>query len=74
MKIRRSNRQLGPPAAPSFRELMVGFLEMETPASASSPSSQLSSDLLDASPQRLRPVLTALMLFSAPVGFEVKKK
>ncbi|KAF3857968.1 hypothetical protein F7725_011169 [Dissostichus mawsoni] len=66
MKIRRSNRQLGPSAAPSFRELMVGFLEMETPASASSPSSQLSSDLLAACPQRLRPVLTALMLFSAP--------
>lgn len=68
MKTRSSNRQLGPSGALSFRELMVGFLEMETPASASSPSSQLSTDLKDVWPHRRRPVLTPATLFSAPEG------
>lgn len=47
---------------------MVGFLEMETPASGSSPSSQLSMDLKDVCPHRRRPVRAEVMLFSAPVG------
>lgn len=66
--MKRSNRQPGPSSALSFTELMVGFLEMETPASASSPSSQLSTDLKDACPHRLRPVLAPVVLFSAPVA------
>lgn len=70
--------ELGPSSGLSFRELIVGFLEMETPASASSPSSQLSTDLKDVWPHRLRPVLTPVMLFSAPVraplvGFKMNR-
>lgn len=70
--------ELGPSSGLSFRELIVGFLEMETPASASSPSSQLSADLKDVWPHRLRPVLTPVMLFSAPVraalvGFKMNR-
>lgn len=64
----RSHRWLGPFSALSFRELMVGFLEMDTPASASSPSSQLSTDLKDVWPHRRRPDLTPVVLLSAPMG------
>lgn len=67
VKMKRPNRQLGPSGVWPFRELIVGFLEMETPTSASSPSSQLSTDLKDVWPHRRRPVLTADTLFSAPV-------
>lgn len=77
MTMRSSNRQLDVLRALSFRELIVGFLEMETPASASSTLSQLSTDLIDVWPHRRRPVLTPVTLFSAPVGvalvgFEIK--
>lgn len=75
MTMRSANRQPG--ASPSCRELMVGFLEMETPASASSALSKLSMDLMDVCPHRRRAVLALETLFSAPVGvprpgFEMK--
>lgn len=47
---------------------MVGFLEIETPASASSDSSKLSADLMEVWPHRLRPLLTPVTLFSALEG------
>lgn len=65
LMMRVSHRQL------FLREVMVGFLEMETPVSLSSLSSQLSTDLKDVWPHRRR--AGRACLFSAPRWFNARQ-